>query len=332
MAISMKTIFLSKYMIMPKAWFVWFALLFLLACKEKKASVSGDAPVKKDVFIEAFPPINLPYQAADTNLAKLADTTTISYKVFTQFVPDSVANQYAKDKKARIHPVGRIEKDNETYLLTNFTQNRKTRLVAFVFDKKDKYVTHLPLLSNSNDDGHHHAVTVNREPTFIISRERISPDNQLQFTRNGYAYTNSTKSFIAVTNESNEDHKNTVILNPIDTLPRKNKYSGDYAENKKNFISVRDGRNASTYLFFIHFEKNDGQCVGELKGELTMRDEHRAVFHENGDPCVIDFVFSSNEISIKEQGSCGNHRGMRCQFNDSYRKKKEKKPVKGKKA
>ncbi|WP_147313869.1 hypothetical protein [Deminuibacter soli] len=313
---------------MPKAWLALFLLISFSACKGKKTAVSGDAPVKTNDFLAAFPTLTLPFQAADTNVQKLADTTVISHKVMSQFVPDSVVTLFAgKDTKTKIHPIGKIDKGSgELYLLANFSQGKKTKLVAFVLDKKDKYITALPLLSNSNDDGHRHYVNINREPTFTIGREKISAENQLLYTRNGYAFNSSAAAFIAITNETNEDaHKNTDIINPIDTLPRKNKYSGEYAENKKNFISIRDGRNASTYQFFLHFEKNDGQCTGELKGELVMRDDRKAIFHENGDPCVIDFTFSSSDIIIKEQGSCGNHRGMRCQFNDTYRKKKEKK-------
>lgn len=318
---------------MRKAWLAVFILLSLLSCKEKKTSVSGDAPVKTNDFIAAFPAITLPFQAADTSLLRLTDTTLISHKVLTQFIPDSIVNLFAgKEAKTKIHPLGRIDKGAEVYLLTTFSHNKKAKLVAFVMDKKNKYITNLPLLSTNNDDGHSHNVSINREPTFTISRERISSENQLQYTRNGYAYNDGAKAFIAVINETNEDsHKNTDIINPIDTLPRKNKYSGEYAADKKNFISVRDGRNASTYQFFLHFEKNEGQCTGELKGTLTMRDDHKAVFHENGDPCVIDFTFSNTDITVKEQGSCGNHRGMRCQFNDTYHRKKEKKPAAKKK-
>jgi hypothetical protein len=314
-----------------KTRFLWIFLV-LAGCKEKKHSVSGDAPVKITDFIAAFKPLTLPFQVADTNLSKIADTVAISHTVIAQFIPDTLLNRYAaKGKQPKIHPVGRIERNEATYLLTSFTQGRQNQLLAFVLNKKNAFITSLPLLSSSSDDGYNHYVTINREPTFMLGREKVNKEKQLVYTRNGFAYNEAAKTFTAVINESNEDDAKMEILNPIDTLPRKNKYSGDYVQNKRNFISVRDGRNASTYLFFIHFEKNEGQCTGELKGELDMRDERKAIFHENGDPCVIDFVFSNNEVAVKEQGSCGNHRGVRCQFNDTYRKKKEKTAGKSKK-
>ncbi|MBP0569175.1 hypothetical protein J8H89_08415, partial [Campylobacter jejuni] len=89
--------------------------------------------------------------------------------------------------------------------------------------------------------------------------------------------------FMVVINDSNEDPKKTAVINPIDTLPRKNRFSGDYVQDKKNFVSVRDGKNQHTYLFFIHFEKDGGSCTGELKGQLNMKTPGTAQFSANGD-------------------------------------------------
>ena len=50
----------------------------------------------------------------------------------------------------------------------------------------------------------------------------------------------------------------------------------------------------------------------------------------NGDPCIIDFTFEDREIAIREQGSCGSHRGIKCYFNDTFTKKKDPKPIKKK--
>jgi hypothetical protein len=304
------------------------SLVFLFACKQKNKALNGDAPVKVSDVVAAYLPVTLPYQVADTNVQKKSDTTTISYTVLSQFIPDSILTRFTgtqKDKsKIHIHPAGKIVMENGNYLLTNFTQNRKTTLAVFFFDKKNNFVTAIELLRSSYNDDHSHYVAINKEPTFTISKELLSK-NELRYTRNGFALNEATGEFMKVINETNEDQKKAnEILNPVDTLPRKNKLSGDYIEDKKNFISVRDGKSASHYVFFIHFEKNEGQCVGELKGELNLQGDKKATFRQNGDPCVIDFTFSSSDITVKEQGSCGNHRGMRCLFNDTYRKRKKK--------
>ena len=317
---------------MPRAWPVFISLLILVSCKGKIAPLSGDEPVSAKEFMNAFPVLTLPYTVADTNIQKIADSTVISRAVFTQFIPESSLQVFLNPDATtlEINPVGRIEKEDEKYLLATITQGKKIILITVVLDKKKKYLAALQLFVNRNNDGYTHSVTINREPTFTISRERSTDNNTVQqYTHTGYAYNNGSGTFIKVVDDSNEGKKkNDAIINPIDTLPRKKKYSGDYAGDKKNFISVRDGKNATTYDFFMHFEKNDGDCIGELKGEMTMRDETKAYFHENGGPCVIDFTFDDNEITIKEQGNCGNHRGIKCYFDDTYHKKRISKPKK----
>jgi hypothetical protein len=305
-----------------------FIGFFTLSCHHEKTSLSGSEHVELKDFLDAFKKVSLPWRIADTNLMKQSDTTTISAAVFTQFVPDTVIlNALGRNAlQAAIQPVGKFEKENEIYLLANFIINKKIILETFVFNKKNKYLSHLELLKQGGDDDNYiHSVSITSEPTFIISREKINKQNELVYTRNGYAFNNSANNFIKVVNDSNEDLKRlSEIINPIDTFPRKNKLSGDYAEDKKNFISVRDGSNTSKYVFFIHFEKDDN-CIGELKGDMTMRDATHAFYKQSGDPCVIDFTFGTKGIAVKEEGNCGNHRGIKCFFDDTYKKKKETK-------
>lgn len=298
--------------------------LILTSCGNKKASLSGDAPVDAKTFIGAFPVIKLPATIYDTSLARIGDTTIISHTVLTQFIPDSAVQHITgPGKKMMIRPVGKIKTEEEIYLLTKFSGNKKTNLVVFVLDKDNKFLDVKTLLYNSNNDDYVHSVSINREPTFIVSREKITKQNQQFYTRTGYAY-NKDAGFMIVMNDTNEDTKRQdSIINPIDTFARKNPFSGDYIRDKKNFISLRDGKNANTYRFFIHFEKNNGACVGELKGEMIMKGDKIAQYTTGGDPCVINFRFSGNQVSMKEEGSCGNHRDIKCFFEDSYTKKRE---------
>ncbi len=227
-------------------------------------------------YLNAFPPLTLPYYAADTNVQKIADTINISRAVFTQFIPDSSFQKFINQdvEDLIINPVGRIEKGDENYLLTTITQKKRVSMVAFLLDKKRRYLAALQLVSNKHADDYTHSVQINREPTFTIGREKKTIGGDLRYTHTGYAYNSETATFIKVVDDTNEDQKRVdVIINPIDTFSRKNKYSGDYAEDKKNFISLRDGKNPSTYNFFVHFEKDGGNCVGELKGEMAMHSE-----------------------------------------------------------
>ncbi len=297
-----------------------------LSCKHKKTDLSGDAPVKVNDFMAVFTPIVLPYAVADTNISVPADTISIGHAVMSQFIPDSVLEEIIDTKKAfTIHPVGRFEKEKEVYLLFNVVQKGVTEQVVAVFDKQNKYHSAKAILSNEPDeDGYTHTLSINKEPTFTVSKERLNTQTKLvQFTKVGWVY-NSAGVFMVVVNDTNEDPKKVgVILNPIDTLPRKNRLSGEYITNKQNFISIRDGKDANNYEFFIHFEKKEGTCTGELKGTMKMANENTGIYSQAGDPCIIDFNFDGNNITLKEQGSCGNRRGMECYFNDTFTKKKK---------
>lgn len=304
----------------------FLVMAFIFSCKEKKVDFSGNVTVNEKDFIAAFHEMNLPTTINDTNIKKHIDSLKFGKKLVAQFIPDSILTKAMNaTDKTTINPVGKIEKEKETYLLFNFSNNKKNDLIACVFDDKKKFVTYKPLFSNNTNDGYRHYVSITKEPTFIIAKEKM--DNikqQLKYTKIGWAYTESTKDFIAVVNETNEDEKrNNTIIDPIDTLPKKQKFSGNYVLNERNFITIRDGKKPNTYLFFLHIEKENGTCVGELKGEMTMKTEHEGIFTESGDPCIMDFIFSNNSISVKEQGSCGNYRNIKCYFDDSYQKKKE---------
>ncbi len=314
-----------------KKWWYLLVLLAMVGCKDKPVDLSGETTIKISDFLAVFPKITIPYTIADTNMVKAADTVVIGYKAFIQFFPDSSLTAIVgNSRKLVIHPVGSIEKDKENYLLVLFTVKKVTHLAVFVTDKKHKFLAAKALLSSAKTDNYIHSLSINKEPTFLVSQERTGKDNQLQYSRAGWVYT-SAGYFMVVVNDSNEDSRHTEnIINPLDSLARKNKYSGDYAQDKKNFISLRDGQTSASYLFFVHFEKEEGSCTGEIKGEMKMKTATTAQFKQNGDPCIIDFTFNEKKITIKEQGSCGNHRGIKCFFDDTFIRKKDPKVVKKK--
>jgi hypothetical protein len=93
-----------------------------------------------------------------------------------------------------------------------------------------------------------------------------------------------------------------------------------------NLVSVRDGRKPDRISFFIHVEKNNGDCSGELKGEAMLRAPGTAEYRQDGDPCVLKFIFSKSSVTLKEEGGCGSRRGLQCSFNGSFARKKFSKP------
>lgn len=306
-------------------------LLILGGCKEKKIDFFGDVPVKEKDFIAAFKPLPLPYSLLDTNINSSADSLSMGIKVLQQFIPDSAFTIIlGKNRKVTIKPVGKIKKEKENYLLTLMSTKSESKLVVFVLDAKSKFLGVKELMSSKDrEDGYQHAVSINKEPTFILVKEKTIKETTL-FTRTGWVY-NNAGFFMVVITDSNEDPKKQQIINPIDTLPRKNKWSGDYIKDKKSYVSIRDGKDLNSYTFFIHFEKNEGACIGELKGTMKVKSATTAIYTANADPCIIDFNFEGSEVTVKEQGSCGNHRGIKCFFNDSFQKKRELKQKTSKK-
>lgn len=308
---------------MPKR-LLYIMLIALFACGEKKIDFSGATQLKPKDFLTVFPLVSNNFLTSDSNFTKLSDTTRIGLKAVTQFIPDTVIAKYiGKEKNPSFYAVGKIQKEKEIYLLLNIVLKHKTVLTVFVMDAKSNHCLASKLLiDNSIQDDYVHSLNINKEPTFILSQEKQGNENVVQFTRVGWVYTSST-GFMVVVNDSNESPSKSNIINPIDTLTHKNKYSADYEIDKRNFISIRDGKNTNTYLFFIHFEKNEGSCIGELKGEFKMKNATHGIYTYNGEPCVIDFNFEDQEVSVKEQGSCGNHRGIKCFFDDQFTRKKE---------
>lgn len=305
-----------------------FTLTLFYSCKNDTISLSGDAQVSMDEFSKAFQPLKLPIRIYDTSLQNVGDTTTISYAAISGIVPDSVFQSFKKGKvkspKITFHAIGKKESETDNFYLLTMKNGKNTGLIVFVFDKEKKFVAYQDLLEKNNPDDYSHNVLITTEPAFIISREKKGNDNTILYSRNSLAYSASSHSFITVMKDSNENPESIAVINPLDTLPQKHKYSGNYIEDKKNYISLRDGKDEQTYQFFIHFEKNNGDCTGELKGIMKMTDSKNAIYQQSGDACVMDFRFEGKRIIVKERGNCGNHRGIRCFFDDEYVKKKIK--------
>jgi hypothetical protein len=121
------------------------------------------------------------------------------------------------------------------------------------------------------------------------------------------------------------------VINPIDSFSRKHKFAGDYVKDKKNFVSVRDGRYPNQLQVFIHTDHNGGECTGELKGDVLITSSTTAIYRQGGDPCVLSFQFTPNSVILKEDQGCGSHRGVNCSFDGTFSRKKEGKTKAGKK-
>ena len=117
-----------------------------------------------------------------------------------QFIPDSVILNIVDDKKVSIYSIGKIVKDNESYLLAKFAFKKNSALYCFVFDKKNKFLSYKHFLNTNNADDYVHLVSINREPTFTIGKEKMNEEIQLlQYSRVGWAFNSESNSFYTVT-------------------------------------------------------------------------------------------------------------------------------------
>src|SRR5207253_1095457 len=123
-----------------------------------------------------------------------------------------------------------------------------------VYDKK-RFLANMPLLISNNDEIVNSA-SIDKKLTIVLNKEWIEKD-VLYYNRVIYAY-NNVGIFTTVLTETNvAQNTGATVINPLDTFPKRYKYSGDYVKGSKNFVSIRDGKTADSYLIFVHFESDD---------------------------------------------------------------------------
>ncbi len=303
--------------------------VLLFSCKSKKVSLAqNDENVEITDFLDFFQPLKLPYEVTDTILRrKEAETVGINYKLFTRFVPDSILTRFfGKDLHPRLYAIGRIKvPDAESYVFVKATAKDRRVMYILCFDKKDRFAAARAALYSDNTTGVTGRADMDNKYTLTLLHQRKGPDGQLFYHKDAYVFNEET-GFLLILTESNESKSNkpAPVFNPIDTLAHKHKFSGDYAQDKRNLVAVRDGRDAARFLFFIHFEKDDGTCDGELKGEAKFVSPGVARYRSYSDPCAIEFTFGAEGVTLRETGGCGVHRDIKCFFEGYYERKKTK--------
>jgi hypothetical protein len=312
---------------------ILLALIVISGCKRKKASMTGEDTVTVADFIEAFPAISLPYRITDSMMNKKDnDSLLISQKILTQFVPDTVFTKvFGKGAKPKIHSIGKASLDKkENYLLTKATLGTKKAAYIFCFDKDSKFAGYLPLLVPDQNNATQQSSMLDKNFTITKTILRKNTDGSVSDGRDVYVFNSESKAFMLIMTDALDD-KPAEIINPIDTLSRKNKFSADYIKSKKDYVSIRDTHKGDRILFFIHSEKNNGECVAEIKGEASLTSANVATYRATGDPCNLQLAFTSSSVTVKEIEGCGAYRGSRCLFEGSYPRKKEAKAKPSKK-
>jgi hypothetical protein len=319
---------------MVKQWLLIAFIGLLFSCKNKKISLADDEDLNVHEFVGYFQPIKLPCQFSDTSLVRHpGDSVEIGHQTFLRFIPDSVlSRQFGKMGRPKLFPIGKAgNRKAETYIFIKALSSAKKVLYVLCFDKDDKFSASKALVISDADSRGNWIAGMDAKYTISIQRQH-QVQGQLLYKKEVYVY-NDAGIFTLILTESNEPKpQSSLVYNPIDTLPRKHRFSGDYVQDKRNFISFRDGKDNVRMQFFVHFEKEEGSCKGELKGEARLISANTARYKSTKDPCMIEFYFSNNWVRMKELEGCGIHRDIKCYFEGAYEKKKEvkHKPVRKK--
>jgi hypothetical protein len=296
------------------------------SCQSKKVSLNENTKANSNDFIEAFPGVSLPYEITNVILQnEQNDSFFVNYRTFTHFVPDSILTRhFGKTARPKIYLLGKSRSGkNEYYLFFNAINSEKEITFVSCFTKEQKFSA-ARVLFVAQDQGYHAMAILDPKFTITVTHQHKNTSGELLYKKDVYIYNDAGK-FILILTESNEPNEGKLtVINPIDTLPHKHLFSGDYIQDKRNLVSVRDqGKDASRFMFFIHFEKDNGDCKGELKGSAKFISPTIAQYHSYNDPCGLQFSFKGNEVYIKEIAACGSHRDIKCFFEGLYQRKKE---------
>jgi hypothetical protein len=309
-----------------KEMLILIGFMGLMGCGHKKSEVSGtETTIEAGDFFDMFRPLTLPQNFGDSSLARKSGDSIIRRTVFNQFVSDTLLEKYfGKTIKPKLFASGKlVVKNAETYLFVKAVGTERKALYILCFDKMKKFKTGMPLVLKDVNSETRYFSSIDRKYAISINRQRKDSEGQMLYRRNVYVY-NDEGLFTLILNESNEEKsKSTTVFNPIDTLAHKRKFTGDYSQDKRNFISFRDGKNNTIVRFFVHFEKDNGKCKGELRGDAKFVSPNIARYSSNGDPCSLQFDFTDKNVRMKELEGCGNHRDIRCYFDGVYLRKKD---------
>jgi len=300
------------------------SMSLLIECKGKKKPRTGDELADVTDFIEFFPAPSKSIQFNDSIFSKKEkDSAAISYKTLIKFIPDTILNKiFGKGLKPKSFPLARMQDGNKTqYLLAKTIAGDTRGVLLYCFDKNEKLIAAANMLKPDQSPNTAQSFTIDRN--FNISKNiiRKNPDGSQSDGKEVYVLNEEAHALLLILTDQLDDRANELV-NPIDTFSRKLKNAGDYFSGSKNLVSIRDSKKADRLVFFIHFEKSNSDCNGELKGEAIMTGKNTAEYRAGGDPCVMRFIFSGSSVTVKEVEGCAAHRGLRCSFDGSYTKKK----------
>jgi hypothetical protein len=299
------------------------SLLVAASCSDRKVSLAIDEDLAPAEFVSSFPELTLPWSLTEEALSpKPSDSVLVNPALVRRFVPDSVyRKEFRKSERPKFHAIGRISvKDGESYLLLRASTPTRTAAYVLCFDELDSFRVSMPVMRLPAEPRYRTEFSVDRRHVMSKVRTRTSRAGQALYRKDAWVY-NSAGVFTLVMTESNEPIEEDEVYNPIDTFPSTRPLSGDYRLSSRDFVSIRDGRSDKRMLFFLHMERRDGDCTGELRGEIDMVAPGIAHYNRADDHCMLEFAFRGNTVTVRELSACGNRRSVRCTFSGTYRRK-----------
>jgi hypothetical protein len=294
---------------------------FVLACGSKKNGKAAEEPgVKQDQSGQQFKTASVPFPLTDTFLLKNSDTNSLTNPHFAASVPDTLKKKlFGERKSVRYVPLYtlKISGEEQYYIVKAQAATTKAALIfAFV---KDSLVAVFPFLVPDENPNTFQQSSIDK--TFSISRSVIQTGDEGHAEgKDVFVFNKDARSFTLIMTDP-LDEKSIALVNPIDTFSKVSKLAGDYSRDKRNIVSIRDGRRPNLLTVFVHFE-TDNNCNGELKGDAEITSATTAIYRQAGDPCVLQLDFSTSSVTLSELEGCGARRGLECSFNGSYAKNK----------
>jgi len=308
---------------------IFLVVLLVYACGNSKTEKAVDEPnFTYDRFAKQFKTASVPFQMTDTFLLKNMDTISITDRSFGAFVPDTLKKKIFGEKRSiKYVPLYRVKvsEEEQYYIVKAQTSMTKAALLfAFI---KNEFVAVFPFLIPDDAASTFQQSSIDR--SFSISKSVMQTSDEGHAEgKDVFVFNKDAQSFTLIMTDP-LDEKSIALVNPIDTLSRISKLAGDYSRDKRNIVSIRDGRRPNLLTVFVHFEK-EKNCTGELKGDAEITSATTAIYRQAGDPCVLQLDFSTSSVRLTELEGCGARRGLECSFDGSYPKNKVAKPKEAK--
>ncbi|MBW8685147.1 hypothetical protein [Chitinophaga rhizophila] len=295
----------------------------LAGCGPKK-NKSGKDDFTFEDFRQLFAEAKLPYKLTPESLQeKSSDSSMISPEVLKQFLTDTLGkSDFPEGATIKFYPVATIDGAAVNYFVVKAVGKSATTAYICFLDKKGKYLNRLPAAKIESKKDQHFFSIDTRQVIKVTNEKELSPGNK-SIREDFFGVSEDGTTTLIMTNSAG-DAAAGQLFNPIDTMKAAHKLSGDYLSGENSIISIRDGDDPKSFLFFISFSKDKTGCKGELSGTGRFTGQNKGEYKDKETDCGIAFQFAGGRVSIKEIGGCGAYRGVRCFFEGSYAKKKSK--------